>query len=52
MPILVRVQPALLASLDAWISTQNISVTRPEAIRQLLEVALAIKAKKPSTTAK
>jgi hypothetical protein len=48
-PILVRVQPALLANLDAWITTQKISVSRPEAIRQLIEVALDIKAKKPST---
>jgi hypothetical protein len=51
VPILVRLQPTLLAKLDAWISTHKISVTRPEAIRQLIEVALA-KAKKPNTTAK
>jgi hypothetical protein len=51
-PILVRVQPALLANLDAWITTQKISLSRPEAIRQLIEVALAIKAKKPNTRPK
>jgi hypothetical protein len=46
--ILVRLQPTLLAKLDAWISTHKISVTRPEAIRRLIEVALA-KAKKRLT---
>jgi hypothetical protein len=52
MPILVRLQPALLASLDAWISKQDILTIRPEAIRRLLELALGIKGRKPNTTAK
>jgi hypothetical protein len=45
-PILVRIQPPLLESLDAWISQQNASFTRPEAIRRLIEFALKAKQKK------
>jgi hypothetical protein len=41
-PILVRLQPAQLAALDAWIASQNAQLSRPEAIRRLLEQALAI----------
>ncbi len=46
MPILVRIQPALLANLDIWISKQDVRITRPEAIRRLIESALAVKAKR------
>jgi hypothetical protein len=41
-PILVRLQPAQLAALDAWIARQNAQLSRPEAIRRLLEQALAV----------
>jgi hypothetical protein len=40
-PILVRLQPAQLAALDAWIASQNADLSRPEAIRRLLQQALA-----------
>jgi hypothetical protein len=46
VPILVRLQPPLLANLDGWISTQDVSFTRPEAIRRLIEIALTGKSKK------
>ena len=52
MPIPVRLQPALLASLDGWISKQDILTSRPEAIRRLLELALGIKGSKPNNTAR
>lgn len=42
-PILVRLQPAQLAALDAWIGRQDAQLlSRPEAIRRLVEQALAI----------
>jgi hypothetical protein len=41
-PILVRLQPPQLAALDAWIARQNAQLSRPEAIRRLLEQALAV----------
>jgi len=46
VPILVRMHPPLLATLDVWITKQDTSFTRPEAIRRLIEIALASKAKK------
>jgi metal-responsive CopG/Arc/MetJ family transcriptional regulator len=46
MPILVRIQPPLLANLDAWISKRETRFTRPEAIRRLIEFALASKTKR------
>ena len=52
VPILVRIQPKLLASLDVWIARQDISFTRPEAIRRLIEFALAVKAKRKNTNYK
>lgn len=36
----VRLQPDQLAALDAWIATQGKPLTRPEAIRLILEKAL------------
>ncbi len=48
-PILVRLQPSLLATLDVWISQQDVSFTRPEAIRRLIEFALKAKAAKNSS---
>jgi metal-responsive CopG/Arc/MetJ family transcriptional regulator len=52
MPILVRLQPELLASLDGWIANQEIPSTRPEAIRRLLEFALAAKPKEKNLQSK
>ena len=46
VPILVRIQPPLLSTLDVWIAKQDISFTRPEAIRRLIELALAPTAKR------
>ena len=46
-PILVRVQPALLSKLDEWITNSDSSLTRPEAIRRLIEYALTTKGKTP-----
>jgi hypothetical protein len=40
-PILVRLQPAQLAALDAWMGRQDAQLSRPEAIRRLVEQALA-----------
>jgi hypothetical protein len=48
-PILVRIQPPLLANLDVWIASQDDSLTRPEAIRRLIEIALTAKSKRPSS---
>jgi hypothetical protein len=42
---LVRLQPPLLADVDEWITKQDIPFTRPEAIRRLIEFALAAKPK-------
>jgi hypothetical protein len=38
---MVRLQPSLLSGLDTWITQQAGSPSRPEAIRRLLERALA-----------
>ncbi len=40
----VRVQPALLEAIDAWIESQkDPSLTRPEAVRRLTETGLKAK---------
>ena len=40
-PVVVRMQPALLAMLDDWIGKQKPPYpSRPEAVRQLLELKL------------
>jgi hypothetical protein len=39
-PVLVRLQPALLAALDAWCAEQLTRPSRPEAIRRLVEAGL------------
>ena len=36
----VRLQPDQLASLDGWIARQSDELSRPEAVRKLLAVAL------------
>lgn len=39
-PILTRLQPDLLEKLDAYVSRQNDEISRPEAIRRLVELGL------------
>jgi len=39
-PVMVRIQPDQLAGLDGWISGQPAPVSRPEAIRRLIEIGL------------
>lgn len=41
-PILVRVQPANLSLLDQWRKEQDDLPSRPEAIRRLVDEALAL----------
>src|ERR1700719_1624712 len=41
-PIMVRLQPSLLAQLDKWIGGESDRLSRPEAIRRLVEQALAV----------
>jgi hypothetical protein len=52
----VRLQPAQLGALDAWIAKQNQQLTRPEAIRAMMETILHILSKdtgeKPAKKAK
>lgn len=41
-PVNVRLPPAELASLDAWIAAQpDPKPSRPEAVRRLMEIGLA-----------
>ena len=40
----VRVPPADVATLDAWIKKHAPGLTRPEAIRRLVELGLTVKA--------
>jgi hypothetical protein len=47
---MVRLQPSLLSGLDSWIAGQAGSLTRPEAIRRLIERAFTAAA--PSAPAK
>ena len=46
-PIQVRLQPSQLAALDGWIAKQDAPVTRPEAIRAMMETILHILSKDP-----
>jgi hypothetical protein len=52
----VRVPPTQLAALDAWIAKQSAPLTRPEAIRAMMETTLHILSKdtgeKPAKKAK
>jgi hypothetical protein len=43
----VRLQPFHLKALDAWIAKQNPPVTRPEAIRGMIDAMLHILSKDP-----
>jgi hypothetical protein len=44
--VVVRMQPAPLAALDAWAAKQKDQPTRAEAIRRLVELGLKVKKKK------
>lgn len=44
---MVRVQPDLLGALDNWIEVSDVGMTRPEAMRRLVEFALATKGGNP-----
>jgi hypothetical protein len=50
----VRLQPAHLAALDAWIAKQTTPLTRPEAKRAMMETILHIldPGEKPAKKAK
>jgi hypothetical protein len=48
-PVLVRVMPEQLEKLDTWIEEQHEKMGRPEAIRRLLDQALAAKPRRPSS---
>jgi hypothetical protein len=41
----VRLQPSQLKALDSWIDKQDASLTRPEAIRAMMETILHIMSK-------
>jgi hypothetical protein len=41
----VNLQPSQFAALDGWIGKQNASITRPEAIRAMMETVLHILSK-------
>lgn len=43
----MRLQPDRLTALDAWIAKQDTPMTRPEAIRAMLNAVLVIVAKNP-----
>ena len=52
-PVLtVRLAPALRSAIEAWAKQQNDKPSRSEAIRRLLEFALAFKAKKRGSNEK
>jgi hypothetical protein len=40
-PIIVRMHDQQIAALDAWIAAQEEDLSRPEAIRRLVEMALS-----------
>jgi hypothetical protein len=50
VPVMVRLRPAQVDALDAWISRQgDVTISRPEAIRQILAVATGIAVEPPPT---
>lgn len=42
-PTLVRLHDQQLVAIDAWIAAQNGAISRPEAIRRLIDLGLAKK---------
>jgi hypothetical protein len=49
--VLVRLEPAQFKALDSWIAKQDASLTRPEAIRAMMETILHM-GEKPAKKAK
>jgi hypothetical protein len=47
----VRMQPFELAQLDSWIANDGRGFTRPQAIRQMVELGLTIRTYKPKQAA-
>ena len=47
----VRLQPDRLSAIDAWIAKHDTSMSRPEAIRAMLDLVLVIVAKDPGEKA-
>jgi hypothetical protein len=45
IPVLVRIPPAEMLPIDNWVSNQDKFLTRPEAIRRLVELGLRAKTK-------
>jgi hypothetical protein len=45
IPVLVRIPPAEMQPIDDWISEQKGFISRPEAIRRLVELGLKVKGK-------
>jgi hypothetical protein len=43
IPVLVRIPPAEMLPIDDWISEHKGSISRPEAIRRLVELGLKVK---------
>lgn len=43
----VRMQPFDLAQLDSWIASDGRGLTRPQAIRRLVELGLTVRTYKP-----
>lgn len=41
--VLVRLEPDQLEALDKWAAKQSDALSRPEAIRQLVEIGLKVK---------
>ena len=48
----LRLPPALRADIERWAKQQKDKPSRSEAIRRLIEVALAIKCEKPNSDPK
>jgi hypothetical protein len=46
IPVLVRIPPAEMLPIDDWISEYKGSISRPEAIRRLVEFGLKVKREK------
>jgi hypothetical protein len=44
-PQVVRMHDVQVASIDAWIAKQGVAISRPEAIRRLVELGLKSKLK-------
>jgi hypothetical protein len=48
-PVMTRLQPDQLAKLDAWIKRQDDELSRPEAVRRLVDLGLAAATKRRGT---